>query len=434
MGTTLSTLITRAAQISYSLNSFAGFDSYYTEIRQELLLPGMFARNWNEFSSWANSATTYLIVFWVLQSVGGYVGSVGKIVDLFGQFLVPIFGVNLARLNYIILGLFGISLSNTAAQGGFDYYRANILNQFFASGSMKPGVATYGDVVDSYSAANQKIAQLAITAVQMVVVYFGFRYSGVAFEKFMIWRANRAQAMLIPQVQALGLNENSILSRDAIITATSEAVAKGNSELNPLIRELRITNARQARAQLEKTIANETLKWSRFDERFAETARRLGLDGKSGNWKDLSALANAWGRLKNSYEAGQVSSFEYQELTQSITDMYRTLSPVYAEMGKSTLFRNFFERVWESTTGASQAQLSANAAYFKSLTIGGDFIQAMRGVYSDSVTRPGAAAPDLSLSATKAIDRIALELEKNPDQARSRIEGILRDFRQKDSK
>jgi len=221
------------------------------------------------------------------------------------------------------------------------------------------------------------------------------------------------------------LDSESPLSRASIDQAASAQIAKARAQTNPLMRAADEALIRHARKQVELSVLDEANYWAKLDARFATSARELGVDSSASNWKNMADLANAWGRIDAQFKAGQLSTFQYEQLMQSIVDMTQTLRPVYSQLGKAAN-RNFMDRVWATSSGSSSAQLSATEAYFKSLNIGADF---QKAVDTFSGLSPSAATAAQDAEAEQLIAKVSSDLEKNPGQAISKLQSLIRVLR-----
>lgn len=437
-GETLRTLVVRASAINAGLSSFAGFGSYYQEMRDQLLLPGLVGRQWQQFSTWANTATTYMLAIFALQFFGPWVATAGKASDALSGFLAPIFGARFAHLNAVILGFIGITLSSDAIKGyGTEAYRKTILQRFFECGTTEPCVATYSDVAYQNALASHYRSNFIVNLLSLGAIYLGLRLTPFIAAKVSTWNADRRLTRLVGYLKVFGLTGDSQLGRSNVLNAAEAEVQKAQSIADPVERMKRQLEIQRARVNFESAVNKDTLSWIGQNERFRTAADRLGLTQTKQDWKSLANLANAWGNLEARYAAGQVSSGEYQELMQSIYDMYQSISPVWQQMSRSAFTRNYMQRVWNESNRSSRIQISTEMDEFDRLNQ--DFSRRMAEYAGGDLSRPQLVngrfvegkppVPNMS-GFEKLIARLGNVMEKAP-QDRSRIQRILEAFRNK---
>lgn len=420
----LQILITRAAQLSVGLDSFAGFDSYYEEVRNELTLPGFMGREWNRFASWTDTVSWYMMAFWAVKALAGpRIKVVGTAVNTTAKLLAPVLGVNMSRFNYILFGVLGLAI----ADKGVTYYeersRAAVLRAFFECGSGAPCVALYSDVSLQLQRQAKAVTDAITTIVTIVAIYFGIKYLAMGAGKLFMRDIPYRRQVLQPYLKRLGLDAESVpLTQAELEKAVSTQVARARSETNPFKAAAEEALTKHAAKQVRTAILDEAVYWSKQNARFAAAAKALGLDGKVADWKSMADLANAWGRLNGQFKAGQISYFRYQQLMQDIVDMKVVLDPVYAHIKANKANALFMDGVWSRGRNQLGIELSASLEAQKSLNVSAEFEKAV-SQFSGTASTKATAARDAEVDAL--IESVGKDLEQNPTRAANKFQNLV---------
>ena len=438
VGEQLGTIVLRASQLVVGLNAAPGFAGYFQNIQNEILQPGFAGREWNDFSSWAENAATITLVLWGAQALIRRT-PYGNLAHSLSTLVAPIFGPNFQRINLFLVGVVGVVALRSGYEGyGPETRQRETLQNFFACGSVAPCVALFSDVSNQtkiVDAARGKAIRVALT---LGAVFLGLRYGPRIWARLTGTR-NLARHDLTDKLEILGLNETSLLSRENLKQATESALAKAGNITNPLTRAVKEIYIRNARRTIEAATWAESKIWYAYETRFARDAEALGLNSRTANWKDPAALNVAYSRLKAMRSAGEVSSFRYLQLIQTISDMKSVLKTTYAGMAVSPFKRNFTERAWDnlwlnSTLPSSEKVIELNHALLRRP----EFVEIderLNSLLSDNLARTSVRGqPEvLSLSQSSRIDalieRMGIELETDPINASTRIETLLKTFR-----
>ncbi len=411
----LKTIIGRTSQLALVLSSFSSAKGYYEKIRQELLLPGFWENEWRQFYNWSGNAMLILATFYLAQIFGMRFMPVAKAADMVSKTLSPIFGINLSRLTPLIWGSIFIGVGEPAYRGFVtDAKRVETLRNYFSCNASGPCVALHSDVTRQTQIRNyarfQAVSQVALLA----VIFGGFHMLNRVVGERLQGLGQRELSRLREDLRTLNLREGASMGEQSLGEAYRESLRIARSQKDPRVAELVTHYARQSYFRIERMVWKEARKWAKFDARFQEAYKKLGLTPSSAKNPDL--LADTLGRLEAQYANGQIATYEYLELKNSIFNMYQSLSPIWTKMDKSPLLKSFYERVWHSTGQTSQYQVNLNFKHFDD-QLRHWFLKEMDKFYGTTTTGNKIAA---------LTRRIMQDIEKHPELAANRIEQLRR--------
>ncbi len=374
------TLVTRASQLSLILSSFAGFSSLNDEIRQELLEPGFAGREWKQFSSWSTSVITYMLGFFALQLVGSKVTAVGRASDVVAKFFAPIFGPNFSRLNIAFWGILGITVSDTAYRGFYsEPAREEILKRYSECNAGGPCVALYSDLSKQSEIARTARMETVSQIAMMAIIVGGFILARKVIARFARGIPHNSLNQLHSDLQTLGLSESTALSEQSLQQGLRNAVQRARGQSDPLVAELAETYARQSADRIQSTIWKEASRWLDIDARFAKDLKTMGLSPRQA--KNMESVNAAFSNIEAQYKRGRLSTSEYQDLKGTVLAIFQTMEPTWAKMNKSPLLKNFYEKVWDASSGLVRAEIRGNQTYYNA-QISARFMKEIERLYA----------------------------------------------------
>lgn len=353
-GEELRTLVLRASQIGVALNQFAGFSSYYEDIRKELLVPNFWQDQWASLSTWSDNAFLGLLAFYAFRLIGKKITMVGEVTDAISKFLVPIFGPKLIGLNLFLFGTFIGGISQKAADGWFfESARKDLLEKFFHCGSAAPCVGLYQDVNAQAELVDQNRNEVYRQVGAMLLMVGGMAAFSAVSKLIRATVKTIRGNFITAQIKNLGADSalkagqapSAALSAETNKANMIARIAEGKTKYaDPLVRDLYEISVRDSYVQLEKMAFEQSLKWKSMDRRFAKDLKVMGM--KAFEWKDPANIYNKQVELINAVKTGRISNNQYRRLMNVLQEMTEILQPVYAEMAASPGYSLFMGRVW----------------------------------------------------------------------------------------
>lgn len=448
-------LFTRAGQISISLKEFDSFESFYSDMQNELLAASFLEREWKTFVERSNHAMPWLIAFALLQASGRAISVNAALAGNISKLLAPFFGPNLRYLNTVLTAMIGITIVDSGVRGfGTEANRAGRLQSFYESTSDAPRLVTYRDL--SMQREIMTFAQNeAISNIQMVLMFTGAVW-GVGYlagKAKMLGRAfwielqkDMATAGLSPL--KYGADPRTLLEASNVRNAVSEARAVAQGHANSNAAAMGDLYVQAAYARLESNIKREGARWAKVREEFADTIRQEKLqDG----WYNPQDIRTATGNLIDSYRRGEISRTTYDERLNRLVLLSNRVGPVWTEMQAYPDTRAFYLRVFDEASGSSRSLTRAASTFDAAYSA--RFMREMEALYTESAMIPtlvqvpnvGGRAQEQILQfvwrqtqrptnfngrLTKMLDRVADEVRNEPLISKARAKQLTDWIRQ----
>lgn len=355
VGTTMRILVSRTSQMSLVLGSLSGFANYFDEIRRELLLPGFWGNQWAKFNSWTNMANLALIVFFAANVMTRFSAVAGRVSDVVIYLLSPIFGANLKYLGPAIWSLIGINFGSAVVRGGVDHYRAGVLKDFYQCNASAPCLALYSDVLRQEEIRNASISEAATLVVGFALIMGAFLIAAGVTARVASSLSQRMLRQVEADMQTLGISKGGSLSPVALNNARGAVHSRINSVSNPVAKELSSIYVEQAYSRLQSLILKESRKFAKFDRRVKGHTDKLGLS--LGEAKNIETLAARHGQIEQAYKAGQMTSAEYVDKTNSVFAIYSAYRPIWDRMSSNPNLSSFYEAIWNVNIPVGQARV-----------------------------------------------------------------------------
>lgn len=406
-------LTTRATQLSFLVSSFSGFSELHEEVRNELLQPGFWEREWKGFKDWSDGVLNYMVGFMIFQLVGAKTMAAGRIADQLGKALTPVFGPNFSRLNFLIFSILGISVGDAAVKGfGTEVYRTSILQRYFECGAGGPCVALYSDVAQQSEIARSSrmevVGQLGFMGA-ILLGFWGARYAVARFSR------SAPQATILQfkaDLRTLGMTENSAINRTAIDEGLATAKYKARQLPDPVATELAVTYAEQAALRLEKAVWTEAERWISIEQRFKADFKKMGLGLREA--KTQSKVDDVFEAIKAQYKNGELTLSQFQERKSALLAYYQAMSSTWIKMEKDPLMKAFYEKVFDFSSGSRLSEVKGNLNFLNK-NIHSKFMREIEKEYVKTAT---------SFRYKDVLDNMIKQTQANPARARENMETL----------